>query len=142
MNNIVLIGFMGSGKSTVGRLLAERLKRPFRDLDDEIATATGQPIAITFEREGEEGFRRRESDCLRAALEADGQVIAVGGGAPLVEENWARLRDGNTVVALTAEPRELAERLRGSTDRPLLYPDPPTALARLLPVRTPRYLEA
>lgn len=142
MNNIVLIGIMGCGKSTVGRLLADRLGKPFRDLDDEITTATGQLISTIFEREGEAGFRRRESDCLRAALEADGQVIAVGGGAPLIDENWVRLRDGNTVVALTAEPRELAERLRGSTDRPLLYPDPPTALARLLPVRTPRYLEA
>ncbi len=143
MNNIVLIGFMGSGKSTVGRLLADRLGRRFRDLDDEIvATATGQPVAAIFEREGEAGFRRRESDCLRLALGADDQVIAVGGGAPLIEDNWIRMRDGNTVVALMAEPRELAERLRGSTDRPLLYPDPPTAVATLLPVRTPRYLEA
>src|ERR1700686_2080813 len=69
-------------------------------------------------------------------------VVAVGGGAPMREENWARIRSGNTVVALLAEPGELARRLNGSSDRPLLQPGAPSVIASLLPTRLSRYLEA
>ena len=142
MNNIVLVGFMGSGKSTVGLLLAERLGRPFRDLDDEIVSAAGHPVDAIFATEGESGFRRRETDSLARVLERDGQVVAVGGGAPLDDENWRRMREGNCVVALTADPAVLASRLDGSSQRPLLEPDAPTAIATLLPRRLDRYREA
>lgn len=142
MNNVVLIGFMGSGKSTVGPLLAERLGRRFREIDEEVAADAGTTITQIFAGEGEPGFRRREAACLERALQADGQVIAVGGGAPLASDNWHRMRDGNCVVALTAAPGELARRLNGSSRRPLLEPDTDTAIARLLPQRISRYLEA
>ncbi|HEY0491889.1 MAG TPA: 3-dehydroquinate synthase [Candidatus Dormibacteraeota bacterium] len=142
MNNIVLIGFMGSGKSTVGPLLAQRLNRPFREIDDEVAADAGRSVSQIFASEGEPGFRRREAACLARALAADGQVIAVGGGAPLSTDNWQRIRDGNSVVALTAGPSEILRRLNGTTGRPLLGSDARTAVATLLPQRIGRYLEA
>ncbi|HEV3461625.1 MAG TPA: 3-dehydroquinate synthase [Candidatus Dormibacteraeota bacterium] len=142
MNNVVLVGFMGSGKSTVGPHLAHRLERPFVDLDDVIEAEAGRSVAEIFSSEGEAGFRERESRCLQRALERDGSVVAVGGGAPMRDENWARIRSGNTVVALLAEPGELARRLDGSSDRPLLEPGAPSVIASLLPARLSRYLEA
>ncbi len=139
---MVLVGFMGSGKSTVGPHLAQRLGRPFVDLDDVIEAEAGQSVAEIFSSEGEAGFRERESRCLQRALAGDGSVVAVGGGAPIPEDNWVRIRSGNTVVALMAEPAELARRLNGSTDRPLLQAGAPSVIASLLPSRLPRYLEA
>jgi shikimate kinase/3-dehydroquinate synthase len=142
LNNVVLVGFMGSGKSTVGPHLAHQLGRPFIDLDDLIEADAGQSVSEIFSSEGEAGFRERESRWLQRTLERDRFVVAIGGGAPMSQENWARIRDGNCVVALTAEPTELARRLNGSTDRPLLQPGKASAIASLLPSRLPRYLEA
>ena len=142
MNNVVLVGFMGSGKSTVGPQLAQRMDRPFVDLDDVIEADAGRSVAEIFSSEGEAGFRERETRCLQRALEASDSVVAVGGGAPMRDENWVRIRDGNRVVALIAEPDELARRLNGSRDRPLLQPGAPSVIASLLPRRLPRYLEA
>jgi 3-dehydroquinate synthase len=142
VNNVVLVGFMGSGKSTVGPLLAERLGRPFREIDDEIVAEAGNPVPGIFAAEGEPGFRRRETECLTRVLLADGQVVAVGGGAPLSDENWRRMRDGNCVVALTAEPAELERRLNGTSNRPLLEPGVRNSIERLLPPRVSRYLQA
>jgi 3-dehydroquinate synthase len=142
VNNVVLVGFMGSGKSTVGPQLAQRMDRPFVDLDDVIEADAGRSVAEIFSSEGEAGFREREARCLQRALERSGSVVAVGGGAPMRDENWVRIRDGNCVVALIAEPDELARRLNGSTDRPMLQPGAPSVIASLLPSRLPRYLEA
>lgn len=142
MKNVVLVGFMGSGKSTVGQHLASRLQRDFVDVDEEITAEAGRSIADIFADEGEDGFREREARALARALDRDRVIIAAGGGAPLREENWRRMRNGNTVVALTAEPAELTRRLNGSNGRPLLKPDAPTAIASLLPARMSRYLEA
>jgi len=129
VNNVVLVGFMGSGKSTVGPILARLQSRPFIDLDDEIVKDAGRPIAEIFAQEGEDGFRKRESRMLQRTLDQDDCVVAVGGGAPRNGVNWELIRKGNRVVALTAEPAELARRLNGSTDRPLLQPDASTAIA-------------
>lgn len=142
MNNIVLVGFMGSGKSTVGRMLAERINRSFVDLDDDIAADAGRPISEIFADEGEAGFRRRETRSLRNVLQKDDIIVAAGGGAPLADENWHRMRDGNCVISLMAEPAELARRLNGSKGRPLLEPDAPSAIASLLPARVSRYRAA
>jgi shikimate kinase / 3-dehydroquinate synthase len=142
LNNVVLVGFMGSGKSTVGPQLAQRMNRPFVDLDDVIEADAGRSVTEIFSSEGEAGFREREARCLQRALERKGSVVAVGGGAPMRDENWLRIRDGNCVVALIAEPDELARRLNGSTDRPMLQPGAPSVIAALLPRRLPRYLEA
>ena len=142
MNNVVLVGFMGSGKTTVGRALADRTGRRFIDLDDEIAADAGRSIADIFADEGEAGFREREARGLERALRQDHAIIAAGGGAPLRDENWRTIRNGNYVVALTAEPAELARRLNGANGRPLLQPDVPSAIASLLPARMARYLDA
>ena len=142
MNNVVLVGFMGSGKSTVGPYLARRMERPFVDLDDVIEADAGRSVAEIFSSEGEAGFREREARCLQRTLERTASVVAVGGGAPMRDENWFRIRDGNCVVALTAEPDELARRLNGSTDRPMLQAGAPSVIASLLPRRLSRYLEA
>jgi shikimate kinase / 3-dehydroquinate synthase len=142
VNNVVLVGFMGSGKSTVGPQLAQRMGRPFVDLDDLIVADAGRSVAEIFSSEGEAGFREREARCLQRALERTGSVVAVGGGAPMRNENWVSIRDGNCVVALIAEPDELARRLNGSTDRPMLPRGAPSVIASLLPGRLPRYLEA
>lgn len=142
MNNVILVGFMGTGKSTVGRELADRLQREFVDVDHEIAAEAGRSIAEIFADEGEDGFRAREARMLARTLEREQVVIAAGGGAPLRDDNWQRMRDGNTIVALTAEPAELVRRLNGANGRPLLKPDVPSAIASLLPTRLSRYLEA
>ena len=142
MNNVVLVGFMGSGKSTVGPHLAQRMDRPFVDLDDVIEADAGRSVAEIFSSEGEAGFREREARCLQRALDRNGSIVAVGGGAPMRDDNWTRIRDGNCVVALMAEPDELARRLNGSTDRPMLQPGAPSVIASLLPRRVSRYLEA
>jgi shikimate kinase / 3-dehydroquinate synthase len=142
VNNIVLVGFMGSGKTTVGERLAERMGRRFIDLDQEIARDAGRSIAEIFAQEGETGFRERETRGLEQVLKEDGAVIAAGGGAPLRDSNWRDIRERGCVVALTAEPAELARRLNGSHGRPLLRPDPRSAIGSLLPSRMSRYLEA
>src|SRR5437762_11712353 len=133
---------MGSGKTTVGRALADQTRRSFIDLDEEIATDAGRSISEIFADEGEAGFRERESRGLERALRRDDAIIAAGGGAPLRDENWREMRSGNCVVALTAEPAELARRLNRPKGRPLLQPDVPSAIAALLPTRMARYLEA
>jgi shikimate kinase len=117
--NIVLIGFMGSGKTVVGRALGRRLGREVVDLDDVIVTAGG-PVAALFAAEGERAFRRRERQALVQVLARGGQVVSVGGGAPMAPENWRRIRRGNRVVALTASPEERRCRLRDDGTRPLL----------------------
>ena len=142
MNNVVLVGFMGSGKTTVGRALADRTGRTFIDLDDEIAADARRSITDIFADEGESGFRERESRGLERVLQRDRAIIAAGGGAPLRDENWREMRSGNCIVALTAEPAELARRLNGAQGRPLLQPDVPSAIASLLPARMARYLDA
>src|SRR2546423_2729041 len=133
---------MGSGKSTVGPQLAQRMNRPFVDLDNMIEADAGRSVAEIFSSEGEAGFREREARCLQRALERKGLVVAVGGGAPMRDDNWVRIRNGNCVVALTAEPDELARRLNGSTDRPMLRSGAPSVITSLLPRRLPRYLQA
>jgi 3-dehydroquinate synthase len=142
LNNVVLVGFMGSGKSTVGRMLAERTNRSFVDLDDDIAADAGRSISEIFADEGEAGFRRREASRLRSVLSKEDLVVAAGGGAPLTDENWRRMREGNCVVSLMAEPAELARRLNGLKGRPLLEHDVPSAIASLLPNRISRYTAA
>ena len=142
MTSVVLTGFMGSGKSTVGPILAARLGRPFVDLDQLVEAEAGMPVSAIFAREGEEGFRRRESACLDRALSRDQQVLAVGGGAPMPEENWSRLRQGNVVVALLASEQTLAGRLDGAGERPLLEAGVGASIGRLLPARLPRYRQA
>ncbi|MGI8575670.1 MAG: shikimate kinase, partial [Egibacteraceae bacterium] len=101
--NLVLVGMMGSGKTAVGRLLAERLERAFVDLDEEIASAAGCPVVELFEREGENGFRAREAEAVAAVAARTGQVVATGGGVVLDPANIAALRASGAVVWLDVE---------------------------------------
>ena len=142
---VVIIGFMGTGKSTVGRLLAAKLERPFQDLDDLIVESAGRPIAEIFRTEGEPAFRRLERGALVRALESDqAPVLATGGGAACREENLSLMLDRAVVVALSATPEEVLRRTGNASGRPLLDgADDPLAIAKqLLASREPFYERA
>lgn len=118
--NLTLIGFMGAGKSTIGPLLASRLGLTFVDLDDSIAKEAGMDIGEIFSREGEEGFRARESEALRRELQGEGKVIACGGGIVLKEGNVKTLRMRSLVFYLRVEVDAAVARLGAGGGRPLL----------------------
>ncbi|RMG59683.1 MAG: shikimate kinase [Deltaproteobacteria bacterium] len=117
---IVITGFMGTGKSTVGVMLARRLRREFVDLDSVIEEVEGKSIRDIFEEKGELYFRDVESRCLNDVLSRPGMVVATGGGAVIREENRRRMREYGFVVCLTASPAVIEERVRETTVRPLL----------------------
>ncbi len=109
--NIVLIGFRGTGKSTVGRLLAERLERDFIDSDKHIEDSTGKTIKSIFEDDGEEGFRQIEADTIAELSTEDNKVISAGGGAVLREKNVRNLKDNGFLVLLEATPEIIHSRI-------------------------------
>src|SRR6266536_2738405 len=115
-----MIGFMGAGKTSAGRLVARSLGREFVDTDSLVERAARAEIAGIFRREGEEGFRRREIGAIDFAISTPGRVVAVGGGAVLSAENRTALKQAGFLVYLRATPETLAARLAGVTDRPLL----------------------
>ena len=133
---------MGAGKTTVGRLLARRLKRAFYDSDEEIERRCGVRIPVIFDIEGEAGFRTREAQAIAELCAIDGVVLATGGGAVLAEENRRRMAAHGTVVYLHARPGYLWQRVRHDRNRPLLAaPDPQKKLEELYAVRDPLYRE-
>ena len=141
-SNIYLVGLMGAGKTTVGRLLARRLKLRFVDSDHEIAERCGVKIPVIFEIEGEQGFRARETQAIVELTALEGIVLSTGGGAVLAAVNRERLAAGGTVVYLRAQPEDLYERVRHDRNRPLLATaDPLARLRELYAERDPLYLE-
>jgi shikimate kinase/3-dehydroquinate synthase len=118
--NIVLTGFMGTGKTSVGREVASQLGRPFLDLDDLIVARAGKPIPEIFAEDGEPAFRALESQACQELKEASGQVVAAGGGAVLEAANREALAAGGTVICLEAAPGVIARRLASGNGRPLL----------------------
>lgn len=121
MNHIILIGFMGSGKTTVGKKLARKMKLDFVDTDNMVEAYTGEKISDIFARQGEAAFRRLETEMLRRLLEREQRcVISVGGGLPVQPENQPILKELGTVVYLKASVDTLVGRLRGDTSRPKL----------------------
>ena len=131
---------MGSGKTTVGRLLAERLDRPFVDSDEQVEARAGRTVRDIFESDGEPAFRRLEAAALDAAVSRDvPAVIAAAGGVVLDPANRDLLRRAGTVVWLRAEARVLAERATGGIHRPLLEHDPEGVLMRMQSERRPLY---
>lgn len=140
--NIILIGMMGAGKTTVGRLLANLIGKTFIDVDHEIQQRTGVGIPIIFEIEGEAGFRKRESEVLRDVVQQQNIVLATGGGAILHPDNRALLRKHGTVIYLCAPVAELRRRTHQDKNRPLLQTG--NAYAKLLELfaqRDPLYRE-
>lgn len=144
MRNVILIGFMGCGKTTVGLRLSYRLRRTVIDTDKEIERAEKRTISDIFATDGEPYFRDRETACLRKLLEgADGQIISVGGGLPIREENRRLLHELGQVFYLRAEKETIYERLKDDTTRPLLQGDDPlTKIGTLLSERDPYYRDA
>jgi shikimate kinase len=142
VKNLILVGPMGAGKSTIGRLLAKELKLPFKDSDKEIETRTGADIPWIFDVEGEQGFREREQAVIADLCEADGIVLATGGGAVMRPENRAALKRGGNVVYLHASVEQQIDRTARDRNRPLLRGDDPGKVLRdLLAVRDPLYRE-
>jgi shikimate kinase len=143
-STIILVGFMGTGKSVVGKRLAERLGRPFVDTDALIVEAAGQTIPRIFAAEGEAGFRERETAVLRDLASTDGAVVATGGGVLGREENVLLLRGMGPLICLTAHPERILERTRPWSDRPMLAgaADPRLAVEQLLGERAAHYARA
>jgi shikimate kinase len=140
--NVFLVGLMGAGKTTAGRLMARRLKREFLDSDHEIERRCGVKVPVIFEIEGEAGFRLREAAVIAELTAREDVVLATGGGAVLDEANRRHLAARGTVVYLHAPPPALYERVRQDRNRPLLATaDPQARLQELYAVRDPLYRE-
>jgi shikimate kinase/3-dehydroquinate synthase len=140
--NLVITGFMGTGKSTVGRLAARGLGIPFVDLDALIEAREGRSAAAIIDGQGEAAFRALERELVARAARLSGTVIATGGGAPVDRESFAALTEGAEVAVLSAAPDELARRLDGGGNRPLLRPDPAGRTEHLLRERAEAYAAA
>lgn len=143
LNNIFLVGPMGAGKTTIGRLLAEELHKEFHDTDQVIEERAGANISWIFDVEGEEGFRQRERNVIQELCGLDNVVVATGGGAVLAEQNRKNLRKGGVVVYLMATIGQQVERTRRDSKRPLLQgvDDPRSKLLSLMEMREPLYKE-
>ena len=140
--NLFLIGPMGAGKTSIGRRLARQLGLEFVDLDVEFEVRVGASIALTFEIEGEGGFRKRESDLLGELVHQRGIVLSTGGGAVLDPGNRELLRNSGFVVWLDTDVDTQLERLHADRQRPLLQgPDRRETLLRMAELRNPLYAE-
>ena len=138
--NIVLIGFMGSGKSSIGRLVAQRLRFQFVDTDALIVERSGMEIAEIFSRHGEDHFRDLEKGVLESCRMLSRSVLSTGGGVVVREENSALLRELGFVAHLTASEDVIFERVSRNTKRPLLHTaDPRTTVHTMLAARQPLY---
>jgi shikimate kinase len=121
MNHIILIGFMGSGKTSVGKQLAKAMQLPFIDMDWLIVEKAGIEITEIFDRYGEEHFRAMETECLKElSQDKERKVISVGGGLPVQQQNQPYLREMGTVVLLEASVQTLLKRLKYDSTRPML----------------------
>ncbi|NDL66250.1 shikimate kinase [Anaerotalea alkaliphila] len=141
MNNIVLIGFMGSGKTNVGRRLAEKLDALWLDLDDMVVKEAGCGIQELLEKEGEDGIRSRERQALEALMDRREMVISTGGGVVELPENVRLLHLLGTIVFLQMEPEQILENIEQEEDRTsFLGEDLAAKVNELLEVRTPLYV--
>ncbi len=141
--NLALIGFMGTGKTSVGRLAAEQLHFEYLDTDELIQTHTGRTIADIFKTDGEAAFRALEKKVVAELANRNKTVVSTGGGLPANAENLASLKTHALVVCLWASPEKIWERVRNQSHRPLLHdPDPQKKIRELLAVREPFYKQA
>ncbi|MBE7042861.1 MAG: shikimate kinase [Ruminococcaceae bacterium] len=141
MKPIILTGFMGCGKSTIGQLLAQKTNRHFEDADTVIEQRSGMSIPRIFELEGEDGFRKREAQVFAELLEDSSLVLATGGGAVLKKENRDLFLKKGIVVFLKAEPSAIYERVSGDDHRPLAKGKTLEELTALYESRMPYYKE-
>ena len=137
---MVLTGFMGTGKSTVGRILAQRLDYQFVDTDALIVVRNGRSIADIFAQDGEEAFRQMEADVARELGQATGLIVATGGRLLLDDANAAALGQNGRIFCLTASPETIYRRVKHDRGRPLLnVPDPRAKIQELLDERAQQY---
>ncbi|GIQ68301.1 shikimate kinase [Xylanibacillus composti] len=139
VKNIIFVGFMGTGKTTLGRLLAERLQWPFIDCDEKIVQKAGMSIADYFAMHGEAAFRDLETEVIREVLSGRMQVVSTGGGSVLRESNRALMKNGGLVIALTADKDTILQRVRHDSGRPLLQGDAEARVGKLLKEREGAY---
>lgn len=139
MAHVLLIGFMGAGKSTVGRIVAKRLGRPFVDMDRDIEWHEGRPVSRIFAEDGEVAFRDAERDAVARLGSLEPSVVACGGGVILDAENRAALRHEGTVAYLRVSAEEALSRIGRASDRPLLAGSDPDAVDALLRAREGLY---
>lgn len=145
LKNLILVGFMGTGKSTIGRQLSKALGYPLIDTDARIVAQQKRPIVNIFEQEGEEYFRNLETETLRSLLNDNchKRIIAAGGGIVLREENRQLLRELGFVVWLVATPATILERTSRNKDRPLLQsPNPEETIHLMMQQRETSYRES
>jgi len=141
--NLALIGFMGAGKSSAGRLVAEQLHFDYLDTDEMIQSRTGRTIADIFEKDGEPAFRKLEQQLVEELAARKRTVISTGGGLPTIAGNLASLKTHALVVCLWASPEKIWERVKNQTHRPLLRgPDPQSKIRELLAAREAFYRQA
>ncbi len=140
--SLILVGPMGAGKTTIGRILAQELNLPFKDIDHIVVENSGADIPWIFDVEGEEGFRKREQQALSQAIESEPSVIATGGGIVTIEQNRKLLKKAGLVIFLFASVEQQFLRTAKDSNRPLLQQDNPKAvLTKLMQVREPLYRE-
>jgi shikimate kinase len=143
IRNIALIGFMGTGKSSVGRMIADQLHFAFLDTDELIESRAGKSISAIFSEEGEAAFRKMEAAVIAELASRKRAVISTGGGVGAFPGNLDSLREHALVVCLWAPPEKIWERVRGQTHRPLLLEaDPLAKIRELLAAREPFYKQA
>ncbi|MDE6943389.1 MAG: shikimate kinase [Lachnospiraceae bacterium] len=144
MGNVILIGFMGCGKTTVGLRLSYRLRKPVTDTDKEIEREEKRSIADIFASDGEEYFRGKETECLRKLIKSvRNHIVSVGGGLPMREVNRELLHELGQVFYLRAKAETIYERLQGDTTRPLLQcSDPQEKIRVLMEQRDQHYRDA
>jgi shikimate kinase len=140
-DNVILVGFMGAGKTVCGRMLARRMGRCFVETDEVIVAREGRPIAEIFRADGEEAFRNLEGEVLESLALKSGDVIATGGGLPCREGRMEALRELGTVVWLRGDLRELLERASRTGGRPMLQRSP-SDIEALYRTREPYYARA
>lgn len=140
--NILLIGFMGTGKTTVSRVLANDMKLQEVDMDKYIVDNQKMPITEIFSKHGEEYFRRIETECLIEIQKEKGKIVSCGGGAVLKDENVEHMKKGGVIVLLTATPETVFNRVKDNNDRPILNGNMNIEyIEQLMNKRKDRYLE-
>jgi len=143
MRNIILVGFMGTGKSVVGKLLAKKLNMDFVESDEMIETREKMPIKDIFEKKGEPYFRKVEKEAMKEASSRKNIVISVGGGAIVDEDNLKNLKNSGIIICLKTSPETILKRTKDLKTRPLLnVSDPKKQIEELLKKREPYYNKA